>query len=344
MVRPPSRDPGHDGPVEVERRRPIAPVAPAAAALALAALVAAASRGTPVWTALRDGDADRADVLNRAVEVGVLGVLIAATLILVLHFALYGRGSGAVTIRQSARRLLPLALLSVAVFALFSLARTDRLPETPPRPGALQLDWFPGLGLANAPEGEATGVAVAEADSVETGAAPPEAGSPSWVLMLLFAAVTAGVAAVLARQWLGRRSPLVQDAEEPEQTSGAEESHEMREALLGIIEEMLADPDPRRAIIGAYARLLECLSASDARRRDHEAPFEHLQRVLLELHVRPEPLRELTELFEIARFSTRPLTERHRNRALEALGAAVAGLRTTSARHSAAAFEVAASR
>lgn len=93
-----------------------------------------------------------------------------------------------------------------------------------------------------------------------------------------------------------------------------------------MIDSMLADPDPKTAIIGAYARLLEGLAACDAARRDHEAPIEHLQRALSILPVGPRPLRQLTGLFEIARFSTHRLTESHRDQALDALHAASADL------------------
>jgi hypothetical protein len=89
---------------------------------------------------------------------------------------------------------------------------------------------------------------------------------------------------------------------------------------------MLADPDPSTAIIGAYARLLEGLAACDVGRREHEAPLEHLRRTLTILRVRPEPLRQLIGLFEVARFSTHSLTGSHRDQALSALRAAATDL------------------
>lgn len=82
---------------------------------------------------------------------------------------------------------------------------------------------------------------------------------------------------------------------------------------------MLSDPDPNTAVIGAYARLLEGLAASGARRQEYEAPVEHLRRALTRLHVRPGPVRHLVSLFEIARFSTERLTVKHRDEAIEAL-------------------------
>lgn len=90
-------------------------------------------------------------------------------------------------------------------------------------------------------------------------------------------------------------------------------------AVVGSIAAMLADPDPRTAIIGAYARLQEDLGSSGASRREYEGPTEHLERVLSVLEVRPPPLQRLIALFEIARFSERRMTLSDRDAALGAL-------------------------
>lgn len=92
-----------------------------------------------------------------------------------------------------------------------------------------------------------------------------------------------------------------------------------RDSVLRSIEAMLSDPDPNTAVIGAYARLLEGLAAAGVPRRDFEAPLEHLARALTQLRVRPGPIQRLVTLFEVARFSTRALTARDREAALDAL-------------------------
>ncbi|WP_203962810.1 DUF4129 domain-containing protein [Actinocatenispora thailandica] len=147
-----------------------------------------------------------------------------------------------------------------------------------------------------------------------------------WILIVLVGVVVlaalVAVAIVVGRA--ARRPRTAAPAPAPDEFAQAREA--MAATVHGSIDAMLADPDPRTAIIGAYARLLEGLAACGLARYDHEAPMEHLRRVLLGLRVRPEPLRALTELFERARFSPHPLTVDDRDAALAALREAAADL------------------
>lgn len=93
-----------------------------------------------------------------------------------------------------------------------------------------------------------------------------------------------------------------------------------------------ADVSPRDAISDAYARLLTALADAGAARRTHEAPHEHLDRVLRPLGVRSEPLHNLADLFVLARFSQHPVTAAHRDDASGALREALADLREAEAR------------
>ena len=89
---------------------------------------------------------------------------------------------------------------------------------------------------------------------------------------------------------------------------------------------LLYDPDPRRAIIAAYARLLAVLDSAGQARLAHEGPREHLARALEHVRVRPSAVTTVVGLFEIARFSSHPLTDEHRSEALAALDDARADL------------------
>jgi uncharacterized protein DUF4129 len=95
------------------------------------------------------------------------------------------------------------------------------------------------------------------------------------------------------------------------------------EALAAALDESLddlrADPDVRRAIIAAYARMEAALGAAGIRRHPAEAPFEYLERALLSLDTSAESVRRLTDLFEWARFSHHEPEASMRDEAVDAL-------------------------
>lgn len=101
----------------------------------------------------------------------------------------------------------------------------------------------------------------------------------------------------------------------------------VEEGLADVLRAMLADPDPRTAVIGAYARLLAALEEVGFPRRSEEGPHEHLWRSLGPLGVRRPPVHRLAELFVRARFTPQPITDEHRRAAIAALADAVADLR-----------------
>lgn len=101
----------------------------------------------------------------------------------------------------------------------------------------------------------------------------------------------------------------------------------VEDGLADVLRAMLADPDPRTAVIGAYARLLVALDEAGMPRRPQEGPHEHLWRALGPLGVRRAPVHRLAELFVRARFTPHPVTDEHRRAAIAALADAVADLR-----------------
>ena len=119
---------------------------------------------------------------------------------------------------------------------------------------------------------------------------------------------------------LDEPEPVVEEAEAPASVS-------MEEGLAQVLRSMLADPDPRTSVIGAYARLLTALAEAGFPRRAEEGPHEHLWRTLGPLGVRRQPVHRLAELFVRARFTPRPVTEEDRQSAIGALADAVADLR-----------------
>lgn len=90
-------------------------------------------------------------------------------------------------------------------------------------------------------------------------------------------------------------------------------------ALDESIDDLRTDPDLRRAIIAAYARMEAALAVAGVPRRPSEAPLEYLERALLTLDASAEDVRTLTDLFEWARFSHHEPEPSMRDDAVDAL-------------------------
>jgi hypothetical protein len=106
---------------------------------------------------------------------------------------------------------------------------------------------------------------------------------------------------------------------------------ELQLELGDAIDDLEAEPDPRRAVIAAYARMEGVLGRHGLQRRPSEAPYEYLARVLLELRVPADAVRRLTDAFERAKFSRHEIDEARRRDAIGALVAVRDGLREVAA-------------
>jgi hypothetical protein len=91
------------------------------------------------------------------------------------------------------------------------------------------------------------------------------------------------------------------------------------EAVDESLDDLRAEPDPRRAVIAAYARLERVLAAHGLPRKPSEAPLEYLGRMLTELSVSDRAARALTELFERAKFSQHAVGPEMKGQAIDAL-------------------------
>jgi hypothetical protein len=153
-----------------------------------------------------------------------------------------------------------------------------------------------GFGLASGRAAPATGG--------RTGYVLP-AWLPWTILAIVLVAILAGVAALVLRRG---RAP-----------AGAPEPAAAGEAVQAAIAALEAGADPRGAVIAAYAAMQRTLAAHGLVRSPSEAPREFLRRVLVANRAAEEDAGTLTGLFEEARFSTHPISERTRERALSAL-------------------------
>ena len=118
----------------------------------------------------------------------------------------------------------------------------------------------------------------------------------------------------------GRRRVIAERRRDRRGRRTLEQLEDLGKALDEAIDDLRRDPDPRRAVIAAYARMERALTLYGVPRRPSEAPFEYLRRVGRELEAE-EPLAALTELFEVAKFSEHSVDESMRGRAIDALTA-----------------------
>jgi hypothetical protein len=87
------------------------------------------------------------------------------------------------------------------------------------------------------------------------------------------------------------------------------------------VDDPRAEADPRTAIVRAYARFEHALAAAHAPRSPWQTPAEFMRSTLARLPVPAPPVRQLTALFELARFSDRPLGAEAREAACDCLDA-----------------------
>jgi hypothetical protein len=85
------------------------------------------------------------------------------------------------------------------------------------------------------------------------------------------------------------------------------------------IDDLEAEPDARRAVIAAYARMETVLARNGLKRRPSETPVEYLRRILLGLTSRGDAVSRLTLLFEQAKFSRHPIDAAMKQDAIGAL-------------------------
>jgi heme/copper-type cytochrome/quinol oxidase subunit 2 len=138
----------------------------------------------------------------------------------------------------------------------------------------------------------------------------------SWweILIAVVLAVVAFVA--ILRAFREYRAPVSTPDEDPEvsrQTSA------LASAVGAGLRDARLEPDPRRAVITAYATMERMLAAQGWPRREVEAPLEYMTRLFAERNVRADALATLTELFELARFSHHMISPATKERAIGAL-------------------------
>jgi hypothetical protein len=105
----------------------------------------------------------------------------------------------------------------------------------------------------------------------------------------------------------------------------ARDRAQYRDPLVALVDDSLddlrAEPDPRRAVIAAYARMERGLGAGGLVRAPAETAPEYLARVLADRRVSDAAATRLTRLFEQAKFSDHLIGPDAKHAAITALEA-----------------------
>ena len=145
-----------------------------------------------------------------------------------------------------------------------------------------------------------------------------------WPVLLLFVALLA-VAWCAGPPARAPRRPVRLHLEADDSELAAAD---VAESIGDAIDDLEAEPDARRAVIAAYARMEGVLARNGLRRTPSETPLEYLRRVLLGLTARGDAVQTLTGLFEEARFSRHPIDSGMKRDAISALLTIRDGLHT----------------
>ena len=249
-------------------------------ALGLLALLAVVALGTR-----SDRDSQLADPSERAVPPAVFDYAftiagVAAVVAIVLAFRLVRRPS--FEARRGSRSSMLRTLVAITIMAAVVAGAARLIKERRERDRADQAQLLERRGRVPTPQ---------EAE-------PRRERRPEFKWEVAAIAGALALAGALAYSRLGRTRRGDHEAAQ----DGAV-TDDLVVVLEEAIDDLEAEPDARRAVIAAYARMEATLAAHGLPRRSFEAPLEYLSRVLRNLQVGAAPLLALTELFERAKFS-----------------------------------------
>lgn len=167
--------------------------------------------------------------------------------------------------------------------------------------------------------------------STETSVSTTEpAELPDWVGWAVASIFIVGALYLLSRQrWSWRpRKPTFRfqrgsAAEVTSSSSNADDDDAQADAIAAfasdLINELQAGDSPRHAIQQAYAAVETGFGATELVRKPAETPLRYLDRIFGRHSAMKQPLGELTDLFQHARFSPEPVHESMRTDAIAAL-------------------------
>jgi hypothetical protein len=236
-----------------------------------------------------------------------------------------GRPSYPADLVDSLLLLIFLAMVAAGVLAMIALWPSRSLVRPRRRGGgswnlllpmaAVVLLWLfrELLGLGGGDRDSAPTTTIPSGDTLEALTPPAESGILPLIVAGLALAAMIGIVVSQVLADRRRRRPPRSPAER------------LVELLDDTLEDLEREPDPRRAVIGAWARMEAGLAAAGVPRRPSEAPFEYAARVLQTAlapaagPLPPDSVHRLTGLFERAKFSRHDIGEADRDQAIAAL-------------------------
>lgn len=264
------------------------------ALIGLLVAVAVGSTGSvPVGTGGTRSPSDR--FLDVTISLFMLWMAVGTVLLVLLLVSRRGVLAEAVVERKGGRR----NALTVTLVSLVLLALLIRWLSTGENDGQGLLDRFgPRSGRSNPNV------------SSETPSYEPEFATGPLLIVLGVLAV-AIIGWVIAHRARRRSLPPTSESLYPALTDVLEET----------LDDLRAETDPRRAVIGAYARMERTLGAYGLPRLPAEAPDEYLQRIFADLEVSRRSVSRLTSLFAWAKFSGHDVAREMKDEAIAALEA-----------------------
>ena len=267
-----------------------------------------------------------------AAVAGLLGLLALVAFAAAGHAPAGGTSrpsAGAPSVLKDYLATIALIMIPVGAFLIFwaaflkraykdvPLMQSQALPlQVAPRPFAYITTFFIVLAIAihwghrsnnGLPGGGGAGGAP---PSATTAKAKPYDPHFQWLPMLVLGSIVIGIGGSMVLLTYRRR----RDEEDPDA---------MRVTVAEVLEETLDDlmrePDPRKAVIEAYARMERTLAARGFPREEHEAPGEYLERILEVAGGSGHSVRRITKLFERARFSEHDIDQAMKEDAIESL-------------------------
>lgn len=136
--------------------------------------------------------------------------------------------------------------------------------------------------------------------------------SPTFEWPVLWATIVFVLVAVAVGVMRARMRPLVPLRELPFE-------EDVAATIESAIDDLEREPDARRAVIAAYARMEGVLGRHGLARRFSETPIEYLRRVLSRVTAHGEAVTRLTTLFERAKFSSHEIAGDAKHDAIAAL-------------------------